>query len=72
LANWARRLRRGAGDEATGGFVELVTAGDSSGEDVACVDVITLRSASGARIDLRGRFAEQLAARLLERLDSWC
>jgi transcriptional regulator with XRE-family HTH domain len=72
LANWAGRLRRSATDVATEGFVELVAAGDSSGAETAGIDVVTLRSASGARIELRGRFAEQMVARLLEQMGSWC
>lgn len=70
LASWAHRLRQPAPEQAQG-FVEVVTSGAPGGRPFHDADVITLRARSGARIELRGRFAEQVAARVLEQLGSW-
>ena len=71
LANWAHRLRRLAASEQGPGFVEVVGAADLGGLNSGEGDVIVLRSAAGAQIELRGRFAERVAARVLEQLGSW-
>jgi len=71
LGNWALRRRRRAADESKGkGFVQVL-AGEAA-IDGGCTDVVTLRSPSGATIELRGRCAERFAARVAERHASWC
>jgi transcriptional regulator with XRE-family HTH domain len=72
LANWSRRLRLSATTEAGQGFVQVVATDEASRARDGEQDVITLRLSSGARIELRGRFAEHLAAQLKEQLGSWC
>ena len=72
LANWSQRLRRDDGREAATGFVEAVAIGAAGGEREGDGDLVTVRSASGARLELRGRFADRVITRLLEQLGSWC
>jgi len=71
LANWAHRLRQLAASEQGPGFVEVVAAADPGSLHAGDADVITLRSPAGAQIELRGRFAEKVVARVLEQLCSW-